>query len=181
MSRAAQTSDVWADVKRLKWTWKYFWMFVFKLPMRTEQEVWLLPIVHKQKPTTVGVVDPAERDGSFLVALAEAEQEGPRLFSPQQLICFLPAHEPHDVPETHTGTTWQPVRQLRSKVTWTEISLSTWLLSEDDVIIIHNDTLRCVLPVTPKIHQVFLDQIQDSIDPNPGTFILTSRKAKGNM
>lgn len=40
------------------------------------------------------------------------------------------------------------------------------------------DDLGCVLPILPKICQVFFDQIQDSIDPDPGTFILSTQEIK---
>lgn len=59
------------------------------------------PNTHTQKHTTVGVLNPAEGDGSVFVALAKAEQKSPGLFFLQQDACSLPAHEPHDETETH--------------------------------------------------------------------------------
>lgn len=44
---------------------------------------------------------PAEGDGSFFVALAEAEQKCPVGFFLQKLHCPPPAHEPHDQAATH--------------------------------------------------------------------------------
>lgn len=54
------------------------------------------------KHTTLGVVDPAEADGSICSALAKAEQKGPGPFFLQQFSCSFPADEPHDGPEAHT-------------------------------------------------------------------------------
>lgn len=44
---------------------------------------------------------PAEGDGSFFVALAEAEQKGPGLFLLQQGLRSILVHEPHDATEAH--------------------------------------------------------------------------------
>lgn len=150
--------------------------------------------------------NPAESDGSFFVALAKAEQKGPGLFFLQQDMCCLPAHEPHDVPENPHAQynkrliNWEasclnplPHSQLIilrkqgysfSGHTRATVSLLMWELFVDYTVIHREkskDDLRCALPIPPKIHQVSCDQIQDSIDPNPGTFILAHRKTKGNM
>lgn len=60
--------------------------------------------MHVQKHTTIGVLNPAEGDGSIFVALAKAEQKGPGLFFLQQVPCSRPAHKSHDGPEAHTHT-----------------------------------------------------------------------------
>lgn len=37
------------------------------------------------------------------------------------------------------------------------------------------------LPIPPEIYQVFFDQVQDSVDPKPGTFFLSSRENTKNV
>ena len=54
-----------------------------------------------QRRTTVGVLHPAEGDGSVFVALAEAQQEGAGGFFLQQRLRAVPAHEAHDGTETN--------------------------------------------------------------------------------
>lgn len=46
--------------------------------------------------TIIDVLNPAEGNGTFVAGLAETEQKCPVLFIPQELLCFLPAHKPHD-------------------------------------------------------------------------------------
>lgn len=46
--------------------------------------------------TIIDVLNPAEGNGSFVAGLAETEQKCPVLLIPQKLLCFLPAHKPHD-------------------------------------------------------------------------------------
>lgn len=42
----------------------------------------------------------------------------------------------------------------------------------------HRDDSGRVLPFPPKVHQVFFDQVQDSINPNPSTFVLFTQERK---
>lgn len=108
--------------------------------------------------------DPAEGDGSIFDTLTEAEQKSTAHSLFQQHLRRLPAHEPHDVPVDTQGK----VRTFEHRLL-VRISVSNSGQTETLV-------WMKALPVVPEVQQVFFNQIQDGVDPNPHIVALMQRK-----